>query len=546
MSESNEVPDWGLLPRRPREFFGLPREFDDKQLKRAYNQLIRRYKPERHAQEFQQIRAAFEALRQPRHMFPQIVGSWPAPARNPNPHPNPNPTPKEERVTNGLDARTELGAVPASEVYRRLRQTTPKSPHHYRQLALLADVAPHPGEESFAGWIVEGLGAFPSDLALARLLCCYCERGVAIDEAPTLLRHMASRAPSYVWHPMTQPLWLQLAREGPFSEFRELFDRLIGAFENVAPEACAAATVQILPWVVLDADEEWLMRVWQDIHGQNGPPSLRYNADSFDDIDRLEVMLRYRGQRRAFLDGSAPWQRIDEIVRTVIEGPRARAESAVTAWRVETAADPAPLLRSIPSEGVDLSAAYLLLAESVHEIDSRHEPTHKSASSVVERAERVLTFVEARTARSALGMLGLGLWIAALVVVPMALIAVTWSVASKADEAFGTVGFAVVLAVLGLVSYVVWDRRVRRSVYPQVDRWHGRLCHRRLWRNLVAREMVAQLVPRTAVVAQGQAPHRARWCANWLCDCISRDWGLAFVGLTQPSWNGDVAADTDR
>src|SRR5205807_3335279 len=62
MTDIPDDPDWSLLPHAPVRFFGLNAGFDRRELKRSYNQLIRRFKPERFPQEFQRIRAAYEQL----------------------------------------------------------------------------------------------------------------------------------------------------------------------------------------------------------------------------------------------------------------------------------------------------------------------------------------------------------------------------------------------------------------------------------------------------------------------------------------------------
>ena len=61
MTDGFEV-DFGLLPRWPMAFFGLEAGFDKKALKRSYNRLIRRFKPEHRPTEFQLIRAGYESL----------------------------------------------------------------------------------------------------------------------------------------------------------------------------------------------------------------------------------------------------------------------------------------------------------------------------------------------------------------------------------------------------------------------------------------------------------------------------------------------------
>ncbi len=61
MSQDDE-PQWHLLPHQPIAFFGLKEPFDRKELKRAYNSLVRKFKPDKAPQEFQKIRAAYELL----------------------------------------------------------------------------------------------------------------------------------------------------------------------------------------------------------------------------------------------------------------------------------------------------------------------------------------------------------------------------------------------------------------------------------------------------------------------------------------------------
>ncbi len=56
-----ELPDdYHLWPQEPFELLGVPSQTDERTLKRAYTQLIRRYKPENFPEQFQLIRAAYE------------------------------------------------------------------------------------------------------------------------------------------------------------------------------------------------------------------------------------------------------------------------------------------------------------------------------------------------------------------------------------------------------------------------------------------------------------------------------------------------------
>jgi hypothetical protein len=62
MSDAPE-PRWELLPHDPLGFFGMVEPIDPVDLRRRYNGLLRRYRPERSPHEFQLLRAAYDALR---------------------------------------------------------------------------------------------------------------------------------------------------------------------------------------------------------------------------------------------------------------------------------------------------------------------------------------------------------------------------------------------------------------------------------------------------------------------------------------------------
>ncbi len=68
-----DEPRWDLLPRHPRRFFDLAEDFDRRDLKRAYRDLVKRYKPDKAPDEFQKIRAAYE------HLTDRLAGKKSAP-----------------------------------------------------------------------------------------------------------------------------------------------------------------------------------------------------------------------------------------------------------------------------------------------------------------------------------------------------------------------------------------------------------------------------------------------------------------------------------
>ena len=103
MSDPGE-PQWHLLPDQPEQFFSLTGEYDVRDLKRSYNALIRRFKPEKFPEEFQRIRAAYERLNdalrygetsQSNTLPPQTQFDWSAP---PAPQQPAHELPEEETL----------------------------------------------------------------------------------------------------------------------------------------------------------------------------------------------------------------------------------------------------------------------------------------------------------------------------------------------------------------------------------------------------------------------------------------------------------------
>lgn len=176
-------PEWSLLPHDPAGFFGLSNPIDRKDLKRAYNKLLRRFKPEKAPEEFQKIRAAYESLDERlRYGAPtaapptesidwasalgaesvdaasevkhDVVHQGPAPER-----PAPPPTLEERLENESVDA-----------LYAELAAAPDKSPYDYYALALMADVVERDKPLRFAEWLLSGIAKHDDCGPLVRLL----------------------------------------------------------------------------------------------------------------------------------------------------------------------------------------------------------------------------------------------------------------------------------------------------------------------------------------------------------------------------------------
>ena len=233
MSEprDEQEPDWGLLPHDPEAFFDLDEGFDLRTLKRSYNRLLRRYKPEKFPDEFQRIRAAYEDLsdalrynvpsqRQQRRSDETPPAETASPADSAAQHeevpPNdahadalPPESPEVDRPAEAQPqpqrARPEVEINPLAaattapeQTYEHLRSRANKSAEDYVYLALLSDVV-HQREavagEGFADWIFTGLKRFKHDWGLTQLLREYLDESHSLDELAKLLQKSVAVLP---------------------------------------------------------------------------------------------------------------------------------------------------------------------------------------------------------------------------------------------------------------------------------------------------------------------------------------------------------------
>ena len=198
MSEDAPQPEWRCLPHDPQSFFALADGFDRKDLKRAYNRLIRRFKPETHPEEFQRIRAAYEQLDQmlrygggmPAFQPPtQAESGW---SHEPREEPGAAAGPGQD-ATLAPDLPPELHERVATEapasLYKELQQKAEKSPYDYYALALLSDVCDRRDGLQFARhrrrggrgrWRGQRGRLFPKNPADGNFDCAHDARFVAI------------------------------------------------------------------------------------------------------------------------------------------------------------------------------------------------------------------------------------------------------------------------------------------------------------------------------------------------------------------------------
>lgn len=104
-----DEPDWQLLPRYPQKFFGLENSWERRDLKRAYNRLIKLYRPEKEPEKFRQIRAAYEQLTEELEWCESFEKEADAN------EPNVGNSPQDQPAENGIDAETSDPSMNFSE-----------------------------------------------------------------------------------------------------------------------------------------------------------------------------------------------------------------------------------------------------------------------------------------------------------------------------------------------------------------------------------------------------------------------------------------------
>jgi hypothetical protein len=357
---SDAEPRWDLLPHDPEQFFELPEDFDLGDLKRSYNRLIRRYKPEKHPAEFQQIRAAYERLngalrynisrmptqppRRPRQ--PQDKPPPPAPQEEPAPpeeeqtspespqasdpeefaheksHEH-QPQPAADRTSEHHDVEEVVRAslAPADpadaphETYARLKYLEHKSEDDYVTLALLADVV-HPHaiaghDESFLDWLLAGLGEYPRSWAITSLVRQYLadERNPQIIAA--LLLRTVEVLPADRFQFVTEKAWDHLLREATFDEFRDCLDRCGAELGQAVDRAQLVFYVHILKFALWKADAEFLEQIFGTVEDHYHQLD-RYAQGEFE---MLALLRDYVAHRETFVARGPCCARIDQAMR---------------------------------------------------------------------------------------------------------------------------------------------------------------------------------------------------------------------------------------
>jgi hypothetical protein len=355
MTSSSDEPDWTLLPERPDRFFRLTAPYDLVDLKRAYNRLIQRFKPERYSDQFQQIRGAYESLertlREPnRFGLPRIpdLGTLDRfaeemtgddPDRYTDPRANARPTEDPEQGvsapllefpwTAGVWQTDQSGSLDAlsleeqfdlsklDDVLASMREDASKTAEDYRSLALRVDNRPFQSRE-FLKVLLEGLERWPANDELGALCGEYFWFGPAGDELRAALVFASCKVPSARFFEWSSPGWRRLVKELPAPEFTRVFDecdarRPISEFDDRSN-----LVLQILAQLMWADVAEWINTELSRFDAQ----IVDRNPTQAASLHQLEVLWSYVQDATRRLDRSVARCRFEELIRNLFEHRR--------------------------------------------------------------------------------------------------------------------------------------------------------------------------------------------------------------------------------
>lgn len=318
MSDASD-PNWNLLPDHPREFFGLGEEFDRTELKRAYNRLIRLYKPEKHPAEFQRIRAAYEDLdRGLRYGEAAPSGFVTIETRGEDLTPAQLRELREAigkmvstRETSGHERQSllqRLREVGSASLYAELKSNANRSATEFLFLAFLSDL--HEAKAlAFPQWILAGIKAHPESGALTSILLEYLKHPPD-KQLPALLKATAAAVGNDRFYYLTETAWQKLLEQIPFPVFEKLLDECERGLQDFRIKGKLVFYVQILRKAMWFADAPWIRRILNLIseHQLELAEHLGY------ELEMNEVLLDYIKIRPAFLNGDRIRQEIDQTI----------------------------------------------------------------------------------------------------------------------------------------------------------------------------------------------------------------------------------------
>lgn len=303
------APNWNLLPHNPQDFFGLEDQFDRKDLKRAYNRLLKKYKPERHPEEFKKLRSAFEDLEEQLRYGRSVevrelheTYQWHSPSTV-------NDGPQAE-LKGPPPLTQQLTQQPVKTVYAELSGQADKSPYDFYALALMSDLV-QKDKSMFFRWLATGLKGHPTDLGLSSLLRAHlASPNIPIQSLSQTLLTFSKVVNSDEFYFFTERAWKRLLRETNFATFQKTLAACESNLKSFAIQNRLTFYLTMLRVGIWKADPEWAQSTF-DFLDEN---SIELGPFADYEMEFVRFLVRYKKEHASIIDSNATRKDIHEAI----------------------------------------------------------------------------------------------------------------------------------------------------------------------------------------------------------------------------------------
>ena len=322
-------PDWRTLPHDPEAFFGLSPPWDERELKRRYHRLIKKYKPEKYPAEFQRIRAAFEALERPSGgaAAPRLIRWLPRRPAEDVVNPIRDSASESAGEVDGLAATRpslarRLSDADLAALLEELAAQPGRTEEEQVLLAFLREAARPDATFVFLDGLLEAVQSRSTDQPL-QLLDRYLRSPEAGVRCRAILPRVFAALDEGDAFTASPPLWGALLERCGFPAVLEVWDECLRHLQDPPGTGRILFEMWLLERLLFAAPVEWTRQQLSRL--TRGDVQWPEWLDG--QVFRLSVLADYVATRPAFLKRGDPVRRrIDAVIEALCRGdPRGSA-----------------------------------------------------------------------------------------------------------------------------------------------------------------------------------------------------------------------------
>ncbi|QEG24984.1 J domain-containing protein [Mariniblastus fucicola] len=532
--------DWSLLPYRAKEFFGLPKEFDRKTLKRAYNKLIRQYKPEKFPDEFKKIRAAFEMLEDelrygkssisPVSSFQEYV--WQPPEESKASAASVQTAPRKAAIE-------RLKSESPAAIYRDFKSQSNRSPYDFFVLATLSDIVTEDPTLYFK-WLLTGLQEHPNDPGLVSLIQHFFHQDLDENFLRSALMTTSKVITSDRFYFVTEKGWQRLLRISEFAPFKSTLARCESNLKDHRNDNQIVFYAELLKAAIWRADPAWVQEKFALLEGNAGRlgPRLEY------ELEVLDHLSAYQATSSEFTRGCPTRTALHQAIVDYYSLDEQEGDAKVIECQNQLGTDAQALIQTFDDDEELAGSSFMLLWFAINEdVSQRHgfktNAKFRSRKHKQDYMKRLYSLIEDLdetwhlSTRHVLTYYALvcGSYLL-MIVTPFILLASWLSIG-------GVMAACVVLAVLGVIANKVWI--FPRTIKPRFDRHIDktiRKSYQEHWRGRFVQFFEAtgsnmnQLVRVMAHMMTDDDNFRG--ATTWLPEMLHNDMGLLIYSMSVP------------